>query len=440
MSPWQTRHTNTCVLALTAFRDELGEQIWKQLEQSPVRTTWSLLFDEGDQPTLACPPWGRTFQDHNGKITKLDPFSFQVHCRIDQTDLKKMLRASGRKGVYTTPKTEDKRISQQYQIIWLNLDLLKITVSASSMDCSLGIVRHARQTSKISRGIRFDRADFPAAFQNLKPGEDMPSQIACKHLFKIAPVPIGAKHAEVQAWLTSNGWDARPLQALTGSTWLCGTADVFEADFAQWNQQTILLKWIQQKASHQPWLLAGSTAQFQTVSKTQSSASKDLPPLTLDPWNNYQPIHMAAKPNAALPPAVTRKLEAPIEDRFASQQKDFEKLREDTTKQLAEMCDKMNDVGSQIQDSNTKMIAYQKNVESEFKQIKAETQKQFHDMNQAFSSTLDAALTKQDKSISSQLTELKLLLTGKPNACKKARVAKLGESDAVEIDEDDKNL
>ena len=430
---------NTCVLSVTTFRDELTEQMWQQLLQAPVKTTLALLFAEVDQPALVGPPWGRSFQNGNGRNVKHDAATFQFHCRVDQPDLKTMMRASGKGGVYTTPKTEDKKVDQNFQVIWMQLDPVQVTVVASTMERSLGIVRNTRLISKANRGIRFDKADFPKAFAELKPGDEMPSQVSSKFLFKLAPVPIGAKISDVQAWLKSNSWPAKPIRALAAGTWLCGSEEKFDSSFSQWNQQTLLVTWIHTKNDRQPWLLAGPTNQFKTTSKTKHEVAS-LPPLTIDPWNNYKPIDFSAKPSVPLPPAVSRKVEAPIEDRFASQQRDIEKVRDDATKELNLVRDQMKELQTHMQEARSSMDQHQKNVQDEFKAVRAETQKQFHDMNTTFQETLNTALTKQDRAISTQLTELKLLLTGRPNAAKKAKVSKPGETEVQDVDDEDERL
>ena len=429
---------NTCVIAVTAFRDELTDSVWQQLLQAPVKTALAILFAEDQRPALVGPPWGRSFQNGNGRNSKHDAITFQFHCRFEASDLKQLLRASGKGGVYTTPKSEDHKVNQQFQVIWLSLDSVQIQVAASTMDQSLGIVRNTRLVAKANRGIRFDKADFAQAFAELKPGDEIPSQVSSKYLFKLAPVPVGAKISDVQAWLKSNSWAAKPIRALAAGTWLCGSEEKFDSSFSQWNQQTILVTWIQPKVHKQPWVLAGPTAQFKTTSKAKQE-SDGLPPLTLDPWNNYKPIDMQQKTPVAMPPAVSRKVEAPIEERFSAQQKDLEKVRENADKEMSLIRDQMKELQTHMQETRSTMETHQKNVQEEFKSVRAETQKQFHDMNSTFQETLTTALSKHDQAISSQLTELKLLLTGRPNACKKAKVAKPGDP-AGQDAEDDSNL
>ena len=423
------------VVALTAYKDELPPTVWSKLLDSPVKVTLDLLFQESEAPTLLAPPWGRSFQDNHGRNSRTDAVSFQVHCRVARKDLNVMLRASGHHGVYTTPKTEDRRICLDYSIIWLSLTPVQMSVTAGTCDNSLGIVRQSRHSNKTTRGLRFLKEDFQAAFEKLRPGEDLPSQIQCKHLFKVSPVPVGATAAEILEWIKVHKWNAKPLRALTANTWLCGSEDRFETEFPFWNDQPMLITWIQQRNQSKPLVLAGSTPAVKKMVTNPQDIS-GLPPLRGDPWGKYESTqeHVAARlPKASAAP-VTRKIEAPIESRFQSQQQELEDLRESTSKQLAEIREGMKELK---QDTSDQFTAHQKDVQQEFKALRSETQSQFKQLSGTFAETLQQAIAKQDSTLSSQISELKLLLMNRPNPAKKAKSQPSTNGD---ISQDDANL
>eukprot|EP00435_Cladocopium_sp_Y103_P052891 s2212_g16.t1 len=79
------------------------------------------------------------------------------------------------------------------------------------------LVRSMRSEDKIARGIRFRREDFKTAFSELRPQDSVPSDIPPKHLFKISPVPVGASAENVQTWLDSLSWKARPMRLLASN-------------------------------------------------------------------------------------------------------------------------------------------------------------------------------------------------------------------------------
>ena len=96
-----------------------------------------------------------------------DASSLQFHVRISQDDLVKTLQARGSKSVDTTAKSEDKKISDYYQVVWLpHLSLVDLQVTAATCRNHRGIVRSMKAgPKKITRGLRFRRADFKTAFR-----------------------------------------------------------------------------------------------------------------------------------------------------------------------------------------------------------------------------------------------------------------------------------
>ena len=126
-------------------------------------------------------------------------------------------------------------------------------MAVSAQPTSLGVVRNNRQPKpmRISRGIRFLKADFEAAFKVLRPNEAVPNRTHCiarycQHLFKISPTPAGANLTEVQEFLTAN------------YTWLRGCDEEFEEVFSTWNNKVSLPKWIQPKVESKSCIIAGS--------------------------------------------------------------------------------------------------------------------------------------------------------------------------------------
>ena len=428
------------VIAITAWRDELGEVLWQKLTDSPVRVCLGILFSETEMPELVCPPWGRIFHDNQGRPVKGNASTFQFHCRVSQTDVPKVLRASGRKGVYSTPKTEQKQISSEYQIIWLQADSIQMAVAAGAQPKHLGIVRNNRNPQRMVKGLRFHRQDFETAFAELKPDDELPNRTPCTHLFKVSPIPPGAKTKDVQEWINANNWQARPIRALNANCWLCGSEKQFSCDFTHWNDQPVLIKWIQQKNANTSCILAGEPKfqQRKTATKPQVNGQMDL---AFDPWKSYAPTDGQSKSSQPLASAVTRKIEAPIEDRFQSQQQDFQTLRDETNKQIAAMRTDMKSMQDHFGKAVHNFEQQQDKVQVEFQKIRSETQKQFAELGQTFGDALKQAMSQQDSSIAAQIAGLKDLLTNRPTPQKKLKPApKKSEQDAIieEVDDDER--
>ena len=77
-----------------------------------------------------------------------------------------MLRASGNGGIYTCPKTEDKQISTDYMVVWAKLNEVDLAVCLSLCENHVGLVRSLK-ADNTSKGIRFARQDFAAAFAKM---------------------------------------------------------------------------------------------------------------------------------------------------------------------------------------------------------------------------------------------------------------------------------
>ena len=428
--------TESAVIAITAFKDEFTHDQWQELQASPVKFCLKQLFQDGDTPALLSPPWGRTFQDMSGRQNRSEAFSFQFHARIAKADLRRSLKVSGKRGIYTIPKTEDHRIMPEYQIIWLQLDCVKMAVAASAQEHSLGIVRNARNATRQTRGIRFHKDDFQDAHKSLKPGEDIPTLISCQVLFKISPVPVGATSQEIQQWLTSNGWQAKPIRSLGANSWLCGAEKQFDAIFAKWNQKPILVKWVEKKANQQTAIVAGIPHKGPRKASSNQPERAELLPLRYDPWQPYEPTTRPPASSAPMPTPIARKLEAPIEDRFSAQQTELDTFRQETNRQIEQLKAGMNEIKADMTTTGSTMASNQKAIQQEIQEVRQETQKQIHDLGNSFDSSLQNALSKQDANIGSQLAELKNLLLNRPTPAKKAKVTKPGDIETV----DDENL
>ena len=60
--------TESQVVAMTAFRDEIHETDWDILLKSPVKMMMKLLLGDAETVELLAPPWGRSFQRAGKKV------------------------------------------------------------------------------------------------------------------------------------------------------------------------------------------------------------------------------------------------------------------------------------------------------------------------------------------------------------------------------------
>ena len=412
---------DTQVLALTAYKDEFSEETWNLLLKSPVKHMVQALSKEVGEITMLSPPWGRSFHRAAKKCDPLVATSVQIHIRIAKTEMKRTIKASGRSGIYCTPKTEDRKIVKDFMIVWLNQTQVEFAVSLSKVDNHCGVIRGSKGES-FSRGIRFEKADYLQAFAILRPDDKLPQIVTANFHFKIAPTPLGSTQEQVQAWLNAQEWDARPLKSLSGNCWLCASETRFETVFSQWNGCPILVKWLEDRKESSPVVLAGmfqshSNARTQETPK-MALASNANGTLVDDPWSTWitnkggtgLSLSSRASGNVPIPNIPARKLESPIEDRFARHDGALQDLRNHTDKELEAMKESISRIEKQADMQAKQMQNNADQTCAEFKSLRAETANQLQAMSTMFAESLKTTLASQEVQLSSQFAELKEMI------------------------------
>ena len=238
--------TDSHVVSITAYSDEIHAETWNMILQYPVKNIMKKLLPEQQDFSFLSSPWGRSYQKAGKKVDAKNATSIQFHARVAKSGLRTILRASGNSGIYTTPKSEDRQILADYQVVWMQQTDVELAVSLSKCDNHYGVVRSQKGEGK-NRGIRFAKMDYAAAFAILKPDSPAPSLVVPNFLFKVAPTPLGTTQEQIQTWIGVQGWDAKPIRALSSTVWLCGAETKFEDIFVQWNDSPVLIRWITQK-------------------------------------------------------------------------------------------------------------------------------------------------------------------------------------------------
>lgn len=400
------------IMCVTAFRDEVGENMWPEVVHAPIK--WCIAnLNTGDTPIqLTSPPWGRSFQKDKTKVSADVATSFQFHCRIPSSEVKKTLRASGFGGLYTTVKSEDRKVSQDYNVIWLpstTVELQKLMVVHVE---HRGIVRSAKAFAS-GRGLRFEKADFSAAWSKLKPNDEEPLQILSKHLFKITPTPVGAQIAEIQKFLQGVKWKAKPIRALSSNTWLCTAEEKYSDTFLTWNNTTILVRWLNEKPKGNNIILAGQAPKkMKQQEKTASSEAAVAPPV--DAWAQYRATHgnhfQANGNGLAAQNQQARSIDAPMESRFKAQDEAMEQLKQQSAEKFTKMQADMQQLQSAIQQTNSTMNANQQQNQTDFAALRKETAMQFTTMQNSFNASLTNSLQTHEKHVGRQFDEIKQLL------------------------------
>ena len=295
-------------------------------------------------------------------------------------------------------------------------------LSLSRCDNHYGVVRSQKGEGK-NRGIRFAKMDYAAAFAVLKPDSPAPSLVVPNFLFKVAPTPLGTTHEQIQVWITVQGWDAKPIRALSSTVWLCGAETKFEDIFVQWNDSPVLIRWITQKKGKEPIILAG---QLQKETATKATKGQEVDHvgggLKEDPWKSWienkggSGLPHAGNYNKTSTPAVVtqppRRLEAPIEDRFNQHQTAIQELREKNDKDTEAL---RSDIAKLEKTITAQQQQVQLNMEmtnAEFRAVRTETQNHLQTLSTTFQDSLQKALQQHDHQMYNQFNELKQLMMG----------------------------
>ena len=127
-------------------------------------------------------------------------------------------------------------------------------------------------------------------FAILKPDEKVPQIVLANHHFKIAPIPLGSTMDQVQTWISSQQWEAKPVKPLSGDCWLCVAEKRFDVVFAQWNGNPVLIRWMEDRKEHSPVILAGDMQRRQPAKKNDSLVEAAPPAasgVNDDPWSTW---------------------------------------------------------------------------------------------------------------------------------------------------------
>ena len=233
----------TCIKA-SVYRDQL-EGTWSEFCKSPIRYILAHLpllriCDScGAMATADCPfwhpepdsgltdpvldVWRRQWLTLQFKQSAQDAAAlFIVNLRIVMALEERVLRCSGRGGVFLEPRSVDARSpSMDYQVVWVpRADPAEIERLCQCNPLALGA---ARVGSRL--GIRVRTADASALGQQLKPGSVYLAS-GVRVDYEVGPLPFGLDRVALSKMFGSWGWQARPLHPIrtlpgvAGAVWL----------------------------------------------------------------------------------------------------------------------------------------------------------------------------------------------------------------------------
>ena len=211
------------VMAFTLFRDEIPAHEWAQAASHPVK--YALQAMNVEESSFQGPPWGRSWLAHGMKCAPHDATSVQFHARVEVGKVENYLRLSGTNGIYTIPKTKENMADAKYAIVWVDKSPIEISQMLVQAPEHLGQIRITKtkgSSNRTSRGVRCRHEEFKSLFAKLRPQDDIPDITPISHIYKVQPVPVGAKYDDIQKWMKANSWNGRPVKSLNEKSWLVG--------------------------------------------------------------------------------------------------------------------------------------------------------------------------------------------------------------------------
>ena len=417
---------DTSVLAFTVFKDEIDSNTWGKMIRSPIRTIFEILHSIDMVLQLPVPPWGRSWRNSKGVSSPEQADSFQCHVRVETKKRNDLLRISGQVGLYTTPKDQHKKVDSDFGIIWLDLPLEQLKVTASTYPKGLGLVKIVKtKMAKVSRGLRVASVDFQDAFKHFKPSHDVPEVVNVTIVAKLSPTPVGASMDDLKKWLKQLGWKAKPIRPLKQDTWLLGFEEQIDDQFVKWGDATMLLTWLPDRHDMQSKVIIAGDVQ-KPRGKEGPAAPSDL---LQDPWMTYlnrQKQDRGPMGDRLTPaPVNPRSVDGPTESRFKKNEEQIDELRQT-----------MHKMSQQIEQQGDSHKELQVKVTQEFQAVRNEIARSVEESTKLFEQTLDHSLRRQDSQLQSAFSELKAIIQATPVPCKKAKVTKPGQETKEDNDHD----
>ena len=409
----------THVIACTAYKDEMEGEKWRETIKAPVRQILEAMGMGEQSKAMQGPPWGRSFSDGTGRCAPEQATSIQFHMRISEANLESHLKCSGKAGVYTQLRTEDRKPSSDYAVIWLNKHPVELQATAAQHEETRGLIRVTKRNGKTSRGIRVKAGAFEKLFKLLRPGEATPNIKPLAYLAKVEPVPKGASAEEINEWLQEVGWRGRAVKALSDKTWIVGSdeqeqpTDVFQL----WNATPIMFVKINSRYRERKTpILAGRPPR-----PANPVAAGEDPWRHQDPWSKgLEKMQKQTEQNGAQAQGTQqakRQVEGPLEQRFAKQQKEIDDLKK--------TMQNMGDTIQKNQEDNTRGL---QGVKQEVMDIKTEMASKIGDLFTGLNETIKESLKEQEDRQNTKFDRIEgMIKTDRPSPPRKGFVTAGGD-------------
>ena len=391
----------TTVLAFTAWRDEMPDDMWQQILEAPLRTMWKN-FNIEPSNTIIPRPWGRSWRD-GVKVTDQDhASSFQVHTRVYTTAVPTLLAQSGKNGMFLTPKGQNgNAVDASYAIIWLkDKTCEEVIVAAESVKGHAGIVRSFR--GKQAYGVRVPSDLYESTLATLQPDGPKHAHVPANYFCKLSPLPHGAGFNDVKSWLVTQSLKMRPIRALSSTVWLLAAPDPIDTSHYLWGRNSVLLEQIDSKRQVQPTVVAGAR---KVVNLADHVAPPDMLQYT-DPWANFVPI-IPTTSSSSSSSVRTTYASQPLSDGSASCKSNVP-LRSADDPELQDIKKQIEILARESKEHKQTEQQIQKDIRCQIQQVRQEVKAQFDATEQSLRQTLDTRIHHLEQSITKTQSDLQL--------------------------------
>ena len=370
------------LIAITLYKQDFNDTQWQEaLQSTPSFIRKILQVDQLNTAISAI--WGRSLRAGRTPASPVQATTIQMHCTVEKTQVKPLLRSSGFNYLFCTPKDETGKLATEFRIIWMGSDHIRVTAASAKVTGCLGLVRGRNN----ALGLRFDQATYSAAWKQLCPDVEMPSRSDNDQNYKIQGLPFGCSQKMLTEWGQHQAWPCKPTRALGPQAWIVRCEMPPKSDHIyMFNGNPVLITHLLPKENDSRQALLGPRSK---------SGQQDPWTRGHDPWATYnQTPHTA--------PAPQRSIDGPLESKFKAHDEQIAKLQTDLAKVV------------QTQENQAQHTQQQFEQAAHREQQQA---KEVHDtlqrMQNSWDKSLSQAMQHHTKAMDHQFAEIKALFQQK---------------------------
>ena len=372
------------VTSLTMWKSEWSNEEWSAACNNTMQFIRDAFSFDGMQEAIVT-TWGRSLRKGRQTAIPSEATSIQVHASIRADMFHAFLGKSGFNRIWTAPKKEDGRLSDDFRVIWFEGDIQRATSLSATLGGATGLIQ-----GKNSFGLRFTLSSFSAAWKHIHPDLVEPEHIISKFVYKIEPLPFGCSPEQIREWSQHLKWKCRPLKALGARAWIVAADAEPPSTTVAFNGQTILIRLLPQKGSPSVApIVAGPRAP-----KAFREPNQQLSPLQFDPWAQYKGL----KQPPIAPNPVHRSVAGPSETRLQQQDDKIDAIE----KQIQSL--------TQCQEKHTAQVGELRNeIQKSEHRIADQVRQSIGEVRHELSTSVKDAMKQQSKQFEDNMRDLRLL-------------------------------